>query len=241
MDPVGAARVRFGPVSQTSLRHAVILLGAALTLGCGHVTHVRPTPLRQLDVEAALGGPMLQVPGVTTLPIPLVTAGASYGVMDRLDVGGHVHVTSALYRTAGLDAQTSYMLLKQEGAIPALSFTGRLYGFTNGLTVWGAGQVDAAVSYLAARRFLSYLDATAFIPIGNVKTPLSEFPAAPLLWSFALGEAFELGDHWELQLEGRWYSPDRDARNHGVTWVSIAHQGAVGVLLGARYRFGGPL
>jgi hypothetical protein len=53
-------------------------------------------------------------------------------------------------------------------------------------------------------------------------------------------------DDWEpgvyrVNLRARAYSPDRDARFHTVDWVAVGHHGAIGVLLGVRYRFGGVL
>ncbi|HLL53338.1 MAG TPA: hypothetical protein VK447_07325 [Myxococcaceae bacterium] len=208
----------------------VIPLGLAAALwatGCGHVTKVRPTPSGQVAVEGAFGGPFGQVEGYV-LPLPLATVGASYGIAERFDVEAHAHLTSLVFGVAGLDVGGSWLALAQQGAIPAVSLNGRLYGFTDLRAARAYLEVSPSVSYLLGEHFLTYVSATGWV----------QFAGGPPLFTVAAGEEFQLGK-WGLQLEARWYAPDYGTENLPTRWANINGLGGFGVLLGVRYRFGG--
>ena len=165
--------------------------------------------------------------GGTPLPLPLSTVGASYGLGERYDVDGHLHVTSALFNVAGLDVGGSYLLLPEKWPAPALSASARVYGFSDFRTGTRAYlELTAAGSYLFKDRFLTYLSATSFL----------QLQGRPI-FAVAAGEEVSLGAVG-LQLEWRWYGMNRDMRYSAVDWLSIGPLGAWGVVLGARYRFG---
>ena len=114
------------------IARAGLWLGAAVlalaSAGCGHGTSLRPAPEGAVRAEVALGGPIARVNSAITSPLPLVTAGASYGAGDRFDVSAHAHLTALAFGVAGLDVGSTALLLG--GDRWALSGTGRLYGFT---------------------------------------------------------------------------------------------------------------
>ncbi|MGQ0507779.1 MAG: hypothetical protein ACT4TC_20955 [Myxococcaceae bacterium] len=201
-------------------------LVATLSSACGHVTHVRPTPKGQLDVQAAAGGPFVKIGPV--LPLPLSTVGASYGVHEKVDVHAHVHLTSLAFGVGGLDVGATYLPLAERGWIPAVSLTGRLYGFTDLQSARPYLEVGAAGSYFFGERFLTYLALNTLV----------QFFGAPPLWSVAVGEEVRLG-HFGVALEARWFSPTHNITFNTVEWVGLGGQGALGIVLGLRYRFGG--
>lgn len=112
------------------MRSFLSLMVAALAVGCGHVAVVEPAPLGRVQIEGALGGPMVRVGG-RPLPVPLTTLGARYGFAERLDVAAHAHLTSLAFGVGGLDVGGAYQLLLQDGGIPALTINSRLYGFAS--------------------------------------------------------------------------------------------------------------
>lgn len=68
-----------------------------------------------LQVEGGLGGPMVTNLG-PAIPIPNVPLGLRYGVMDRLDVSGHLNLLPLV--TGGfmmLDASATWALYRHEG------------------------------------------------------------------------------------------------------------------------------
>jgi hypothetical protein len=204
----------------------VAVLGCA-AIGCGHVTHVRPTPEGRVAAEVELGGPLAKI-GSRVLPLPLTTLGASYGIAPRADVSAHVHATTLAFGVAGLDVGGSYLAVEQTGAVPGVNLSSRLYGFTDLKGFRPYLEVTAAASYVLAERFTSYLSASSLVQTGG----------RPLL-SFAAGEELAFGD-FGIQAEFRWYEPELNTQYVVVDWLSIANQGGWGIVLGARLRFGQP-
>jgi hypothetical protein len=209
----------------------LVALAVWLTAGCGLTTAVRPVPKGAVQVEAALGGPFFGNLGVA-LPLPLSSAGVRYGVADGLDVSGHAHLTSLTFGVAGLDAGATWMPLAQEGARPALTLGARLYGFASVLGARGAPpfallELSPTLSWQVAPALLPYLSGTLAAQVGG-----------PLLGSAALGAEVPLGA-WGLQAEARWYQPGLPSQNMAVDWKGLGGLGGLGVVLGARYRFGG--
>ncbi len=215
---------------------------AILSVGCGHATHVRPTPAKALDVEAELGGPLATL-GSAPIELPLSTVGASYGIADGLDLSGHVHLTPLFFGVFGLDLGSTYRVLDQRDAIPALALTGRLYGFSDvpgckdpsascgTETNHGArayGELTGAASWLLENQFLLYVGASG----------LAQFAGGPPLFSVQAGLQVQF-THLALQLEVRWYEPNYNTTATVVNWMSIGGQGAWGIVLGVRYRLGG--
>jgi hypothetical protein len=200
----------------------VLLLLTAAT-GCGLATHVRPTPKGQVELEAALGGPAAEVGGVPVI-IPLSTVGASYGVIDRLDVSAHLHLTSLLLRTAGLDLGVTGLLVEQTDW-PAFAISLRGYGFTDFTSFQPYAELDITGSYRFWEYFLVYGSAGAVGDYQGVGHATA-----------ALGLQLRL-EHWSFQLEGRWYDITYDTRYASIQWLSLDGRGATGVTLGASYRF----
>jgi len=204
-----------------------LALVAVLLVGCGHAAKLRPTPLGQVAVEAEVGGPFAKV-GKDLYVLPLSTLGASWGVAQGVDVSAHLHPSAALLGVGGLDLGASWQPLLQRGAVPAVTLTGRLYGFTDFQTGFAPYlELGVAGSYQVAGRLSPYLDVSALV----------QTDAWPLLAAGA-GLELELG-RATLQAEFRWFGPNRSTRFNVVHWESIGGFGAYGVLLGVHVRLGG--
>jgi hypothetical protein len=193
------------------------------------MTHVRPTPRHAVAVEASAGGPIALL-GAAPVPLPLSTIGASYGVIDGLDVQAHVHLTTLFaFGVAGGDIGATWMPLTQRQARPALAFTGRLYAFTDFHSgTFGYAELSGTVSWLLATRWLTY---------GTIGG-LVEFNDGYVHWAPGVGEQVQLGRAW-LGLEVRWYDAGYETRLSSANWLSPGGLGAIGVVLGGGYRFGG--
>lgn len=204
-----------------------LLLGLVLLCSaCGLPAHVRPVPRGTLAIEAAVGGPAAQL-GRVPVPLPLSTVGASYGVAETVDVQAHVHLTPLFLGTAGLDVGTSWLALPEHGWRPALTLTGRAYGYSDlssGALFYG--EAGAAVSHVLSGRCLTYLSASG----------LYDGLAGDVLWAVGAGAQVPFG-RFALQLEANWYWPTYDTSASPVSWVSAGGHGVFGLVLGASYRF----
>lgn len=162
--------------------------------------------------------------GDRPIPVPLATVGARYGLIDKLDVAAHAHLTTLAFGVGGLDVGGAYQVLVQDGAVPALTLSSRLYGFA-GVRGGALGLIDATVaaSY-GSESFRFYLAPTVLQP----------FAQAATTFSLGTGVAVRLGRS-EVQLEGRWYQPQVNSRNMAANWVSAGDLGGLGVVLGIRH------
>jgi hypothetical protein len=214
-------------VQQKAKRAVVTLCAAALANGCGHVASLRPAPVHQVQWEASLGGPIVFLGA--PIPLPLATAGAAYGLTERVDVSAHAHLTPLFFGVLGADVGTTVLAWEQKALLPALAATGRLYGFES---IHGGGialaELTPAMSWQTGGKFLSYLAPTALAQLGG----------GPVLWSIGVGEQLQLGIS-DLQLELRWYEPNVDTRFVSVRYAGVAGRGGLGIVLGFHTRLGG--
>lgn len=210
------------------MRGWLLLSLVLVSSACGLPAHVRPVPRGTLAVEAAVGGPAALL-GNVPVPLPLSTVGASYGVAENVDVQAHVHLTPLLLGTAGLDLGATWLARPEQGWRPAISLTGRAYGFSDlssGALFYG--EAGAAASYMLGGRYLTYVSGRA----------LYDALASDVLWAVGAGAQVPFR-RFALQLEANWYWPSYDASASPVSWASVGGRGAFGLVLGASYRFGG--
>jgi hypothetical protein len=204
-----------------------VVLGTFVgALGCGHVSPVRPTPQHELHLEADFGGPVAS--WGFPFPAPHATVGASYGLTDRLDAKVHLQMTPLLAGVAGVDVGSTYLVFQEHPPLPALSVTGRLYGFTDFVNSAAYAEATATASYLIRERLLPYVSFTAFGQFAGGRVILS--PSAGALYWF---------DRVGLQAEVRWYQPGVPTERAVVPWVGPGGQGALGFVLGVRWRLEG--
>lgn len=209
------------------MRLCILLFTAVFAVACGHAAKLRPTAPGTVAVEAALGGPLAKVEGMT-LPMPLTTLGASVGLSERFDVAAHAHLTSLAFGVAGLDVGSTFLAHDGAGAVPTVALNGKLYGFLEvrrgtpaaylelgGTASWKLGVVSPYV-HLAG---LAQLD-------------------GPVLPAVGAGLQVELG-RFALQGEVRWFNPSHETEFVVVEWLHLGGRGAWGPVLSLSYQFGG--
>ncbi len=202
------------------------LCAAALLPGCGHASPIRPVPKGELQLQATMGGPVASW-GVP-FPAPHLSAGASYGLTDRLDASAHVHLSPLLAGVGGIDVGAGALLLDDRGAIPALTLTGRAYGFTNLQGVAAYLDGTATLSWrLMGERLWPYAACTVFAQLADA--PIVAPAVGALYWI----------DQTGLQLEAQWIQPGLPTGNQAIPWVGLAGQGALSVVMSVRFKLEG--
>jgi hypothetical protein len=200
-----------------------LLVTMGLT-GCAHVATLRPAPKGALEVELSMGGPTLKQ-GTVAVPATLTSLGARYGVHERADIQAHFYPTAALLGVMGLDVGTSVLALKGDKAIPDVTGTVRLFGFTDFKRTFRPNlQLGAVASWRLFNRIAPYLGVDWLI----------EGPH----WGVAMGLQGIFG-RFTVQLEAKWFGVGQDVRSIVVEWLSPNDIGTLGVQLGLSYRFGG--
>lgn len=206
------------------MNRAALPLLLVLT-GCGLNAHVRPVDKGTLAVEAAVGGPGLVVSGAP-VPLLLSTVGARYGLVDRLDISLHTHITTlAAFKLFGLDLGLGWLVFDQKGAWPAVDLSARFYLFTDFQQAQSAAEVSASFSWLLGEHVMPYLTMTVYVDALAGTAHL-----AP-----GIGAEFRVG-RFAIIPEIRWYAPETSARGSSVQWLSPGGQGAIGLVLGGRFE-----
>jgi hypothetical protein len=152
--------------------------------------------------------------------------GASVGVVERFSVSAHLESSLAdLPKVWGGDFGASVLVLDSRGAIPAVTLGGRATLFTDFASPpLGLLDASAAVSWDVGAHVRPYLSCVVhFEPSARTVDP------AP-----GLGVELRWG-RGALQVEARWFAPNRDLRQSSVPWLSPFGQGAIGFVLGGRF------
>lgn len=211
----------------------VLFLTIALTVAsCTSTTHVRPLAPGEHGVAVVAGGPLTRVPGVGEIPLPNVTLEGRHGIVRHFDVGYGLHVLPMVFGVAGAHVGGAYQLFDQPDlAVPALTVTETIYGFTN-LTDWYAlseTQLIASWSFFA-QRALAYVGVSGDTSLYAPHLYLSPFAGLEL----------RPGIDWlRVQLEGRWLAPAVDQSFAVVDWQAPGDKGAWAVKGGVTFVFGG--
>ncbi len=213
----------------------------ALALGgCATLTTARPLSPGEHALGVVAGGGMVDLGA--PIPLPAVMVEGRHGVAapggHPIDVGWGVNGTALAFGMAAVHGGVSGLLLRQDGAIPAVSVGDRLWFATNApglgskleprLQAWAADQVEVTASWEVGGQ-LPYVSLSQYIDFGNPALTLT--PAVGSVWD--LREPGGL----VLQTEVRWYGlgvPDDAAT---VDWVP-GNTGILGVDVGLSGRFG---
>jgi hypothetical protein len=122
-----------------------ILAVSAVLVSCGPTRFVEPLRKGQNAISATAGGPIINVPGVATLPLPMSSITYGRGVTNDITVYGSYFLTAAVFGTLQFDVGTSIRLIEHSennwgvSAAPAINFA--FDRFENNAKLWP--QLDA--------------------------------------------------------------------------------------------------
>lgn len=112
---------------------------------CGPTRFVEPLRKGQNAISASAGGPIINVPGIATLPLPMSSITYGRGVTNDITVFGSYYLTAAVFGTVQFDVGTSMRLVEHSennwgvSAAPAFNFA--FDRFENNAKLWP--QLDA--------------------------------------------------------------------------------------------------
>jgi hypothetical protein len=186
------------------LPRLIAILLVALIAGCAARTNIEPAGKGRLRANGGFGGPIVAAFG-THIPIPYFSGGASYGLNDRLDLDGQLHLLSLAYSIAGLDAGATWYPVLNDGATPTIGLSGRLMmlaSFKSGVDE--RFRAYPIVGSSAAWRVGSGLLYGGF----DMAVPLSQqdydTAGAPVIFSPLVGYRWNLGSSLRLYTEVKW-------------------------------------
>ena len=198
----------------------------------------RPLAAGEHALGVTLGGPMVEFSGAY-IPLPnLVVEGLSglQPLANRpLDLNYGMNLTGLAFGVVGLHAGSSWQLVEQQGAIPAVVISDRLWLYNNYLDLrkdksqrrlWAVDQIEVNGSYEVGRS-LVYFGFAEYLDFSQPDLIVTPFLGTELRPSAPVG----------LQIEARYFGANKVKPVDTVTWLSPG-PGAFGLLLGFRYDFG---
>lgn len=106
-----------------SVRKILLALGGVILVGCGPSRFVEPLEQGENAISASLGGPMANIPGVATIPIPFTSIGYGRGVTSNITAFGSWYTTAAAFGVAQFDGGATIRLIESPKQKHGLSVT----------------------------------------------------------------------------------------------------------------------
>ena len=214
----------------THTRSLVIVLFAASLSACAAHTNLEPTGKGNLAAAVSIGGPVVTAFGAK-LPVPYATAGANYGVTDRLDVNGNFHLLPLAYNMVGMDIGATWYPVINRGFVPTA-------GIQPGLLVLSSLKSDVSERIKAypmlsgslswhAGQGLLYTGFNAAIPFSSADYD-DESPSA--MFSPFGGYRWKLGARTYLLTELKWHASNVRIDMLAVEYLNLNSHGAITTL-----------
>ena len=221
-------------------------VGVVMSLGwltaCSTLSGARPLAPGQHEVGVHLGGPLFQFGG--PVPLPNVVVGARSGlttIAERpLDLGYGTNLTALPFGIISAYGDLGYLLVDQNGAVPALTLRNKLLLTTNAFAgdkstafsprgFWGADQIDLMASWQVRHHVV-------YGTLGQV----FDFGQPDLLLVPGIGASMNPRGPGgpRFQAEVRWWAINQQFPQRNINWIPGA-PGAVGVHLGIALPIGG--
>ncbi len=231
------------------MKQLFYLITSIFVLGACAPSHfVKPLEHKQHALTASLGGAMLKVPGVATIPIPNTTLGYGYGVKQDLTIYGNLYPTAAVFGVFQFDAGCTWRFWQNEnmGASVSPGFNFLFDRFEKNAGLWP--QLDANF-------YMNYFERTGSTKKGTDHQNVNYFYVGfsnwfqlkstmtlglkqenRLVFSPQVGHTFERG-HWNYNLEVKFLTPYLSNQNIIIDYVSpFGKRGGLGAFFSVTYR-----
>ena len=106
------------------MRLIFLVLILLFFIGCAAHTNLEPVGTNRVNINTSIGGPIIEIFD-TNMPIPYLTTGINYGVSDRINLDGNLHLLPLAYEIFGLDVGTTFFPVLNNGLIPTLGIQPR--------------------------------------------------------------------------------------------------------------------
>ena len=108
-----------------SLFSILVWLPLIILIGCAAHNDLEPIGKGNLSANFSIGGPIVKAFG-TNIPIPYATVGANYGLNNKFDLNGNLHLLSIPYKIFGFDFGSTWYPSINNGKIPTIGIQPRL-------------------------------------------------------------------------------------------------------------------
>jgi hypothetical protein len=207
----------------------VPLLCVSLT-GCAAHTNLEPSGKGTLNANVSVGGPVVSAFGAK-LPVPYGTLGFNYGMADRFDLTGNVHLLPLAYDIMGFDLGTTWYPVLHKRYIPTVGIQPRLLilasfksGMSNRLKAYPLFSTSAAWNIGAGLAYTGF-DATMPASFSQYDPDAPSFIFSPLA-----GYRWRIGRKTFFITELKWHASNVRSDQLAVEYLSLARHGALATL-----------
>lgn len=201
-----------------------------ILLSCAAQTNFEPLGKGVLNTNFSVGGPIIKAFG-TRFPIPYATIGANYGIADRLNVGGNLHLFSLGYKIAGLDFGAAWFPILNNDFIPSISLQPRLLVLASMKsdisTRWRAYPLITNTAAWKINKNFLYTGYDLTIPLTE---PEYDSEAPGMIFSPFIGYRWKLGERTRFITEFKWHAANVRSDQLAVEYLSIGGHGAMTTL-----------
>lgn len=225
-----------------SLKSALIILTISTLASCAPSRYVQPLEKGEKAVTASLGGPLTQIPGVATVPIPHTNLTFGQGLTENITVFGGWYPTASIFGVWQFEAGGVFGLINKENwgisTTPMLNFT--IDKWETNAKLWPNLDVNAYwekpfknkenKSWLFYGGFNNWFE---FAPDKAFEEPVNQ----RYLFSPQIGARLK-GEKWDYNLEYKLIAPGINNEKFTVTYSSIVGaSGANGLYFSIYRRF----
>jgi len=214
-----------------------LLLLTTILISCAAHTSLEPVGKGHLDANLSFGGPIIAAFG-TRIPIPYTTMGVNYGLTDRINLNGNLHLFSLAYSISGVDIGVAYFPVSNKGIIPTVGVQPRLLALASlKKNIDSRFRIYPFITNSAAWQFGSGIIYTGFDLTIPLTSPDYDDEAAAAILSPFFGYRWKLGKRMRLLTEIKWQGANIHSDQLAVEYLPIARHGAITTLISLERSF----
>ena len=214
-----------------------IFLSLILLFSCAAHTNLEPLGKSNMSANFSIGGPIVKAFG-TRIPIPYATVGLNYGLNNKFNMNGNLHLFSLPYKIFGFDFGSTWFPFLNNGKIPTIGIQPRL------LTLMSLkSNVDEQLKIypLISTSAAWKIDTGLLYLGGNITIPLSssdyDEDAVSTIFSPFLGYRWKIGKHTFIFTEIKWHGANVRTDQLSVEYLPIRNHGAISTLFSIQRSF----
>lgn len=219
------------------MRYVLLILLPVIIIKCAANSNLTPLGKGKVSANIDIGGPIVTAFDAR-IPTPYLSIGVNYGLNDKTNLIGNLHLLSVMYQVMGLDVGAAYFLTQPKDWIPLWGVQPKLmllsslksdvkertkiYPMLTNTLAWkmGSGLIYTGIDLTYRLTDMDYL----------VDTPA-------VIYSPFIGYRWKLSQKYRLLTEIKWQGSNIRSDQVAVEYVPIGGYGAITTLFGLERSF----
>lgn len=208
-----------------------------ILFGCAAQTSFEPVGKGNLNGNFGIGGPIISA-FETRILVPYLTTGANYGISNRINIHGNLHLFSLGYEIAGFDFGAAWFPLMNDGLSPTVSLQPRLLVFASMKSeVSSRFRAYPIITNTAAWKVGKNMFYTGYDLVIPFTKPDYDSEASSTIFSPYIGYRWKIGKRTRLITELKWHGANIRSDQLAVEYVPISGHGAITTLFSIERSF----